>query len=283
MMDDNPFPPWKGVYSSNNPGYMTSSENLDDLDATSPGTEAILADYLPPLRSKHLQYSPRHYRKAVNKPRILRDQSVVPVKGKNEKFLLEGTGSRLISKLSPDRNAVGNENTQSRCSTEEEEDGSLSRIPSSLAKNPKIFEAGLQKKERPKHSKLTQMKYNEKLRKEIELSAEKYIFTLQQSSMTSRGSKATESVHNLLGYLQTPAKSNGIHKNSSGDSRVRKQRLYGNTSGMKRNVEEPSINQRTHERHLTSPRKRESPKMPPFQLGPIISAEISKSSLCTKE
>ena len=211
MMDDDAFPPWMGVYSSNNPGYMTSTEYQDDLDATSPGTEAILADYLPPLRSKHLQYSPRHYRKAVNKPRILRDQSVVPVKDKNEKFLLEGTGSRLILKLSPDRNAVGNENTQSRCSTEEE-NGSLPRIPSSLAKNPKVFEAGLQKKERPKHSKFTQMKYNEKFRKEIELSAEKYIFTLQQSSMTSRGSKATESVHSLLGSLQTSAKSSGVHK-----------------------------------------------------------------------
>ena len=51
---------------------------------------------------------------------------------------------------------------------------------------------------------------------------------------------------------------------------------------MKRNVEEPSVNQRTHERYFTSPKKRESLKMPPFQLGPIISAENSKSSPFTK-
>ena len=270
-MDEDLLSPWMTVNSTraNNPDYVTLSDYLDDLDAISPGTEAILADYLPPIRLKHHQYSPRHHRKAVNKPRNLRDQTVLPMASRDENFLLEGTGSLLISKKIPGMNSGGNENAQSRCINEDEEIP-LPRIPSSLAKNPKIFEAGLQRKDRPKQSMLSRMKYNEKMRREIELNAQKYIFTLQQPSMISRGSKAIESVHNLMSSLKMAKSNNAFHKNSSSDTNMRKQRLYGNTSGMKRNVEEPLVNLRPA---TISPRKSQSPKIPIFQLEPVASTE----------
>ena len=256
--------PWLGVYPARNsqPELFTSSEYLNDLDAMSSATEA-------PVRPRHPRYSPRHHRKAVNKPRNLRDQSTVPRAGKDEGFSLEGTGTGIMDKQGIDAISNANEATDRR-ETKDQDLICFPRIPSSLEKNPKLYHAGLQKIDRFKVSKLSNQK-NEKLQKEIERNTEKYIFTLQRPGLVPRGSKASENVHNLLDTLKLASFKEAGH-NSRGDStemKHRKQKLYGNTSGMKRNTPDLSIRKNQPKAHVATARKTGF-TVPKFQLGPTV-------------
>ena len=263
--DENPY---LGVYPArySQPELFTSPGDLDDLDTMSSAAEA-------PARSRHPQYSPRHHRKAVNKPRNLRDQSSVPRVGKDEGFLLEGNGTGITPKQRIDAISNGKGATDRR-ETKDEDLICLPRIPSSLERNPKLYHAGLQKIDQFKPSKLSNQK-NEKLQKEIKRNMEKYIFTLQRPGLVPRGSKASENVHNLFDTLKL-ASFKGAGHNSRGESievKHRKQKLYGNTSGMKRNTPDLSTQNNHPKRHVAAARKTEGFTVPKFQLGPTFSVD----------
>ena len=263
MTDDGP--PWLGVYPArySQSELFTSSEYLDELDTTSSATEA-------PMRPRHPQYSPRHHRKAVNKPRNLRDQSTLP-RSRGEGLLLEGTGTGIAHKQGVDVISHVNGSAEGK-KTKGEDLFGLPKIPSSLERNPKLYDAGLQKIDRVKLSKLSHKK-QEKLQKETERNMEKYIFTLQRPGIVPRGSKASENVHNLLDTLKLGSfKETGHHSGrDSTEMKHRKQKLYGNTSGMKKNTRELSSQKNQPERHIASTRKTIGSTVPKIQLGPTVS------------
>ena len=259
-------PPWLGVYPArySQSELFISSEYLDELDTASSATEAL-------MRPRHPQYSPRHHRKAVNKPRNLRDQSTVPRSGREEGFLLEGTMTGIEHKQGVDRISHPNGNAQSK-ETKGQDLFGLPKIPSSLERNPKLYDAGLQKIDQFKLSKLSHKK-QEKLQKETKRNMEKYIFTLQRPGIVPRGSKASENVHNLLDTLKLGSFKETVHHSGrdSTEMKHRKQKLYGNTSGMKRNTRELSSQKNQPERHIASTRKTIGSTVPKFQLGPTVS------------
>ncbi len=337
MASDEPPAPWMGVYPTRFFQTEGDLEELDEDNSLTPGTEAILADYLPPVRARLPQYSPRRHRHAINKPRTLKNISIVPLElgtpnYGEEGLSLEGTrqkftprtvgndiaeGTRQIftprtatrgSDVSKDTGVKRDYRDINRNDSEKSE-SYLPRIPSGLERNPKIFQAGLKKSTVPKLStvrvgneyvymKGTKKLYRhqQKLKKELENTAHRHIFTLQQPSMTSRGSRATENIHSLMGSLRSPGNYHPIslqktHTSLSDNimaARKLKMKLYGSTPALNTwvNSDSPCPTNRSPEisptpRIYGSPRKPISKPANPFKAKhpPSLASATSAKSL----
>ena len=335
MTTDEPPAPWMGVYPTRFFQTQGEPEDIDEDNSLTPGTEAILADYLPPVRARLPQYSPRRHRNAVNKPRTLKNISIVPLELGNPHYTedslsLEGTRQRFTPRAGGNdviegirqrftpRTTGGDDIKRKSDVTKDNgpkdkaadvSESYLPRIPSGLERNPKIFQAGLKKSTVPKLStvrvgneyvymKGTKKLYRhqQKLKKELESTAHRHIFTLQQPSMTSRGSRATENIHSLMGSLRSPGNYHPIslqknHTTLSDNimaARKLKMKLYGSTPALNTwvNSESPCPTNRSPDIGATpriygSPRKPINKPINPFKgkHPPSLASATSAKSL----